>query len=221
MKFYFLVILLIYLSFILTVETNSEDDENFSSPGEEEEIDITKVTCGSIIKLRNLQYNTRLHSHKITYGSGSGQQSVTGMTDKDDSNSLWIIRGPHKKFCSPRKVIKNGDIIRLQHLNTLKNLHSHLHQSPLSNKQEVSAFGEDGDGDTGDNWKVIILDGNEEWKRNSVIRLQHVDTEKFLATTNYKFGNPIPGQNEICAVSSLNKEIEWITEEGFYFSPKK
>ena len=32
----------------------------------------------------------------------------------------------------------------------MKNLHSHLHQSPLSHNQEVSAFGDNGDeGDTG------------------------------------------------------------------------
>lgn len=36
------------------------------------------VTCGSLLKLRNIQVNSRLHSHDVKYGSGSGQQSVTG-----------------------------------------------------------------------------------------------------------------------------------------------
>ena len=31
------------------------------------------VTCGSIIKLRHKSTGTRLHSHKVTYGTGSGQ----------------------------------------------------------------------------------------------------------------------------------------------------
>lgn len=36
-----------------------------------------QVTCRSVIKLRNLR-GAFLHSHEIPYGSGSGQQSVTG-----------------------------------------------------------------------------------------------------------------------------------------------
>ena len=43
------------------------------------------------------------------------------------------------------------------HLRTRKNLHSHNYQSPLSQKQEVSAFGDDGEGDDGDLWEVRFL----------------------------------------------------------------
>lgn len=32
------------------------------------------VTCGSVIKLLNVDYKTRLHSHDVKYGTGSGQQ---------------------------------------------------------------------------------------------------------------------------------------------------
>ena len=38
-----------------------------------------------------------------------------------------------------------------------RNLHSHHFSSPLTNQQEVSAFGEMGEGDTGDVWKVMIV----------------------------------------------------------------
>lgn len=37
------------------------------------------VTCTSVIKLQNVQRGVRLHSHEVKYGSGSGQQSVTGI----------------------------------------------------------------------------------------------------------------------------------------------
>lgn len=37
-----------------------------------------------------------------------------------------------------REPIKCGDSIRLLHVSTRKNLHSHLFASPLSNNQEVS-----------------------------------------------------------------------------------
>jgi len=45
------------------------------------------VTCGSVLKLQNLAYKVRLHSHDVKYGSGSGQQSVTGTDTGDDVNS--------------------------------------------------------------------------------------------------------------------------------------
>ena len=32
----------------------------------------------------------RLHSHDVPYGSGSGQQSVTGFGGVEDSNSYWV-----------------------------------------------------------------------------------------------------------------------------------
>ena len=38
-----------------------------------------------------------------------------------------------------------------------RNLHSHHFSSPLTNQQEVSAFGEMGEGDTGDVWKVMVV----------------------------------------------------------------
>ena len=66
------------------------------------------VTCGSVLKLLNLQvsptsvrlrpirerfqHHVRLHSHDVKYGSGSGQQSCTGMPDMDDHNSHWLVK---------------------------------------------------------------------------------------------------------------------------------
>ena len=51
------------------------------------------VTCGSTVKLMNSQHKVRLHSHDVKYGSGSGQQSVTGTVIKEDVNSHWTIKG--------------------------------------------------------------------------------------------------------------------------------
>lgn len=51
------------------------------------------ITCGSVLKLQNAADNIRLHSHEVKYGSGSGQQSVTGMAHSDDVNSHWQILG--------------------------------------------------------------------------------------------------------------------------------
>src|SRR5688572_7602751 len=61
--------------------------------------DLSFVTCGSVVKLRHIPTNYRLHSHQVTYGSGSGQQSVTGFPNNDDPNSYWSVRGVHDKRC--------------------------------------------------------------------------------------------------------------------------
>ncbi|KAH3744714.1 MIR motif [Pelomyxa schiedti] len=192
--------------------TPSDDDDDAAA-------DV--VTCGSTIKLRHASTNYRLHSHKVTYGSGSGQQSVTGFPEFDDPNSLWTIHGGKDGSCPRGKQIKNGDVIRLMHAQTKKNLHSHLHQSPLTHQQEVSCYGDNGVGDSGDMWVVETQDKGP-WKRSAPIRFKHADTGMYLyATSQAKFGNPIPGQLEVSAVKHSDPNSLWNTAEGFYFPVEK
>ena len=130
-----------------------------------------------------LSQGNHLHSHGIAWGSGSGQQSVTTNSVKNDKSklhddiwhppfhlelyfkrlqselgSLWLLKeGFYAEQCEIGKPIACGDIIRLEHVDTRKNLHSHLFKAPLSGNQEVSAFGDEfGNGDTGDNWEVSL-----------------------------------------------------------------
>uniref|UniRef100_A0A6M2E617 Putative secreted stromal cell-derived factor 2 n=1 Tax=Amblyomma tuberculatum TaxID=48802 RepID=A0A6M2E617_9ACAR len=93
--------------------------------------DLQYVTCGSVLKLENLQNQVRLHSHDIKYGSGSGQQSVTGTLDREDNNSHWVVKGKREKACQRGDPIPCGSLVRLEHLVTHKNLHSHHFVSPL------------------------------------------------------------------------------------------
>lgn len=82
-------------------------------------------------------------------------------------------------FAHPhRDPIVCGQTIRLEHLPTRRNLHSHQFSSPLSDKQEISAFGEEGEGDSGDDW-MVICDG-EAWGRNQDVMLRHVDTDQWV-----------------------------------------
>ncbi|EFA83863.1 hypothetical protein PPL_02933 [Heterostelium album PN500] len=185
---------------------------------------ITKVTYGSIVKLGHVPTKFRLHSHKVSYGNtggGSGQQSVTGFPDNDDTNSLWTIKAAHGEYKPQGTIVKNGDTIRLIHLNTKKNLHSHLAVSPLTKNNEVSCFGENGEGDTGDNWKVELID-SKEWNRSSVFRLQHIDTKAYMvANANAKYQHPIPGQLEVSCVAKKNDDGKWKVEEGIYFEERE
>lgn len=68
-------------------------------------------------------------------GTGSGQQSVTGVASSEDSNSYWSVRGTSDAACSRGTPVKCGQTIRLTHVNTRRNLHSHYFASPLSSNQ--------------------------------------------------------------------------------------
>ncbi|RWW07813.1 hypothetical protein GW17_00028787, partial [Ensete ventricosum] len=120
------------------------------------------ITYGSVIKLMHERTKFRLHSHDVPYGSGSGQQSVTGFPNVDDSNSYWIVKSSPDSSAKQGDAIPNGTIIRLQHMRTRKWLHSHLHASPITGNLEVSiiyyvsCFGGDGKSDTGDFWRLEL-----------------------------------------------------------------
>lgn len=58
------------------------------------------VSCGSVLKLMNSATKVRLHSHDVKYGTGSGQQSVTGVEEKDDGNSHWVVKAENGKQCT-------------------------------------------------------------------------------------------------------------------------
>lgn len=166
------------------------------------------------MKLINEYYNVRLHSHDVKYGTGSGQQSVTATQRQEDVNSHWLIKGSSKKHCPRGQPVRCGDIIRLQHVSTAKNLHSHHFSAPLSNgNQEVSAYGVDGEGDSGDNW-MAMCDGDY-WERDEKIMLKHMDTEVYLSVSGHKYGSPISGQLEVVGSSHV-QAADWLAGEGIY-----
>ncbi|XP_004294218.1 PREDICTED: stromal cell-derived factor 2-like protein-like [Fragaria vesca subsp. vesca] len=49
-----------------------------------------EITYDSVLKLMHERTKFRLHSHDMSYGSGSGQQSVTAFPNVDDANSYWV-----------------------------------------------------------------------------------------------------------------------------------
>ncbi|XP_013196179.2 stromal cell-derived factor 2 [Amyelois transitella] len=177
------------------------------------------VTCGTILKLMNTDLKLRLHSHDVKYGSGSGQQSVTAVDVSDDHNSHWQVKAATGETCKRGSPIKCNSVIRLQHVGTKKNLHSHYFTSPLSGNQEVSCYGDDdGLGDSGDHWTVIC--NNDFWRRDTPVKLRHVDTAAFLAGSGRTFGRPISGQGEIVGVNSqYGAYTDWQAKEGLFVHP--
>nr|XP_018906954.1 PREDICTED: stromal cell-derived factor 2 [Bemisia tabaci] len=179
------------------------------------------VTYGSVLKLMNPEFEVRLHSHDIKYGTGSGQQSVTATKLQEDVNSHWAITPAMAQYRSRGDAVKCGDIIRLLHLETKMNLHSHLFPSPLSGNQEVSAYGKNGEGDSGDHWEVYCDTGD--WLRRDTIKLRHVDTNKFLGVSSKVYNRPITGQYEVAGFDSRVKKsmISWKAMEGVFVHPNE
>nr|CAG4652188.1 EOG090X0E0P [Triops cancriformis] len=176
-----------------------------------------QVTCGSVLKLQNLAYKVRLHSHDVKYGSGSGQQSVTGNDAKDDVNSHWAVFGSMTEICKRGEPVECGAKLRLQHMATKKFLHSHHFSSPLSANQEVSAFGENGVGDTGDHWTIVC--DSDFWERDDDVMFKHIDTGMYLACSGHSYGRPINGQLEIVGISRSDTTTKWQAAEGLYIHP--
>jgi dolichyl-phosphate-mannose--protein O-mannosyl transferase len=202
------------------------------------------ITCGSAIKLTHVESSAAargqapyyLNSEAKNLGAGSGQQIITVVGDNPAStNTLWWIRGPNDPLdrgssaaclAGTGQPIKCNEIIRLTHLETMKNLHSHDVKSPLSRQQEVSGFGEgDGIGDNGDDWRVVCTSTSQHyWRREQKVSFQHVDSGKFLgASSTVKFTHqncghscPILNHLESFARSSQDTYGNWFVEAGVH-----
>lgn len=194
------------------------------------------MTCGSTIKLVHEPTRFRLHSHEIAYGSGSGQQSITAHAARNDPNSYWLVKeGDDERVCAVGAPVQCGATLRLEHINTRRNLHSHTFSAPLTPKHhEVSGFGVAGEGDSGDSW-VVECEENMQcsaadqceddglWKRGELVRLRNVNTGRLLvtsATSRFDDSNcphcPINGQQEVSATAAKSESTLWFAGEGIY-----
>ena len=134
------------------------------------------------------------------------------------------IREAHNETaCTSGEPIRCGDMVRLTHVKTKKNLHSHGIAAPLTRYNfEVSGFGgDDMRSDSGDNWRIDCLQrkGAESkseffWRSDSLVRFNHVDTERWLSSsTKTKFHQtncpncPILGDLEVSAAHGKSDAI--------------
>lgn len=91
-----------------------------------------------------------LHSHESTYPageSGAGQQQITSYGHKDINNEWHLKRfnriPPSWNSTRPIDYVRNGDYLRLEHLETGRNLHAHKSLSIVTTKHfQVTGYGE-------------------------------------------------------------------------------
>lgn len=209
--------------------TTTDDDEKF-------------VTCGSAIKLTHVSSKFLLSSEQRQLQSGSGQQLVTAFEDMSSITGLWHVREGHHAdkdnghgggACVSGTPIKCGQVIRLMHLQTGSNLHTHGIRSPLSNQHEVSCFGHDGVGDGGDDWQVVCDAGSTSaynqalyWVREAHIQLKSTATNRWLGASssvqynekNCGRGCPIVNHLEVFGREGNDAYSHWKVEQGVYLS---
>ncbi|KAL7542216.1 hypothetical protein ACHAXR_011773 [Thalassiosira sp. AJA248-18] len=195
--------------------------------------DDKHVTCGSAIKLTHVESGGKylLSSDDRQLHTGSGQQLVTAAQNERSPKGLWQVReGTDEPLCDVGTPIKCGQIIRLMHLETGSNLHTHAHRSPLSNQHEVTGFGQGGEGDSGDDWKVVcegggyFSGGSEYWNREKTVQLKSVATDRYLgASSTVKFteqncgrGCPILNNLEVFGRTSSDSYSHWKVELGVH-----
>ncbi|KAK1891954.1 Stromal cell-derived factor 2-like protein 1 [Dissostichus eleginoides] len=199
------------------------------------ESELNHVTCGSLLKLLNTRHNVRLHSHDVKYGSAAAHAVRRDNHHSDSCLAHTPVSAPwnhlsyyswtfHQSasFGAPTargEAVKCGQGIRITHMKTGRNLHTHHFSSPLSNNQEVSAFGENGEGDNLDVW-TVQCDGIH-WEREEDVRFKHVGTDVFLSVTGEQYGHPIRGQREVHGMSSANQNNWWRSMEGVFLQPSQ
>jgi len=206
--------------------------ENMSEEDITATIESKTITYGSSLRIQNTITKYYLSSFGMNWSTGSGLQIVTAVQSDKDINSLFTIK---EGDTYPVKIngdpVLCGEVIRLEHIATGKNLHSHDFKSMVTNSQEACAFGEDGNGDVNDNFRITCYKQND----NDIITgkteffLQHVPTEKWLyinyKTSMFNDGNcrgcPIRGQREVSLTSKKDKQCLWKVMGGIIFSSEK
>ncbi|XP_069453274.1 protein O-mannosyl-transferase 2 isoform X6 [Ovis canadensis] len=189
------------------------------------------LAYGSVITVKNLRMAIGyLHSHRHFYpeGVGARQQQVTTYLHKD-YNNLWIIKKHNSNSdpldpSHPVEFVRHGDIIRLEHKETSRNLHSHYHEAPLTRKHyQVTGYGINGSGDSNDFWRIEVINrkfGNRIKVLRSRIRLIHLVTGCVLGSS----GKVLPKwgweQLEVTCTPYLKETLSSIWNVEDHINPK-
>jgi dolichyl-phosphate-mannose-protein mannosyltransferase len=115
-----------------------------------------------------------------TYPVGSLQQQVTCYHYKDENNEWMVLPRwdePAYDPNAPIRFLQDGDVIRLSHAPTTRNLHSHVVAAPISKlNHEVSGYGNTTIGDLQDHWEVEVVDDLKRGSKSHVDKIHSLTT---------------------------------------------
>lgn len=137
---------------------------------------------------------------------------VTTKTAND--STIWLVKGGagEIEISSQAKPLLRDDVVRLEHIATGTNLHSHSAPSPiLGDQQEVTAYGSFGNGDSNDNWKVEPESENA-WLSGQAVRLIHNNTLHNLHSHPASHPKFTAGYQEVTGFGGRDNNDLWIAE---------
>ncbi|RKP09865.1 dolichyl-phosphate-mannose-protein mannosyltransferase [Thamnocephalis sphaerospora] len=212
-----------------------------------------ELAYGSLVTVKSNAYGGGLlHSHVQKFPVGSQQQQVTTYGHKDENNNWMIARNwddqrkwladveaagkdPIKAFEEEEpQFIKDGDVIRLLHVSTNANLHSHSIEAPVTKSMwEVSGYGNASFGDKGDHWRVEVVDDMYKGKPGHVhslttrFHLRNVAFDCLLRGHNthlpewgFKQGEVVCDHKKDTSSSAALWNIEWHRNEKLPAAPR-
>ncbi|XP_063908323.1 protein O-mannosyl-transferase 2 isoform X2 [Zophobas morio] len=182
-----------------------------------------QVAYGALITLKNHRTGGGyLHSHYHLYPEnvGARQQQITTYTHKDDNNK-WLIKKYNTEDTSGIVVVRSGDLVRLEHVPTKRNLHSHKEQAPITKKHfQVTGYGENGTGDANDVWRVSVVgarDGTEVTAVSSKLKFVHYLQSCVLTTSGKQLPKWAYEQQEVsCNPNLRDPNGVWNVEENVF-----
>ncbi|RZF34134.1 hypothetical protein LSTR_LSTR003544 [Laodelphax striatellus] len=184
------------------------------------------VAYGAIVTLKNHRTGGGyLHSHWHLYpeGVGARQQQITTYTHKDENNKFLIKYYNKEIDVNDTEVVllRHGDLVRLEHVTTHRNLHSHREPAPISKKHyQVTGYGENGVGDANDVWKVQIVGGREGDVVHTVtskLKFIHALQHCILTTSNKQLPKWAYEQQEVsCNPNLRDKNAIWNVEDNVF-----
>ncbi|RUS30488.1 glycosyltransferase family 39 protein [Jimgerdemannia flammicorona] len=151
------------------------------------------IRYGDNITVMHKETKVYLHSHIDKYPlryedgriSSQGQQ-VTGYPHKD-LNNFWRVKpaddDENIDLDNPSRIVRHGEIIRLEHILTRSHLLTHDVASPLMpTNQEITTISVDDDGRRNETLFQLLIEGTDDhgtaWKTtSSYFKLIHMDTK--------------------------------------------
>lgn len=190
-----------------------------------------EVSYGARITLKNHKTaGAYLHSHHALYeeGFGAKQQQVTTYAHKDINNDFIMKRWNKEplNITDPDvdldiDYVRNGDLVRLEHVITRRNIHSHNQPAPVMKRlYQVSGYGENGTGDANDVFRLEVIDGKEGEIVKAVvhkIKLHHYFMKCVLTTTGKNLPKWGFEQGEVaCNPTLRDPNSLWNVEDNYF-----
>ncbi|XP_052787486.1 protein O-mannosyl-transferase 2-like [Mya arenaria] len=181
-----------------------------------------RLAYGSVFSLKQQRTGgAYLHSHWHLYPEEHPprQQQVTTYSHKDENN-MWRVKPAIEEadVKGPPVIVRNGDLVRLEHVGTRRNLHTHREPAPLTPRHfQLTGYGQDGVGDANDVWQIQVPgaeEGSELMAVRSKLRLVHYYVRCALHSHDKKL--PKWGWEQLeatCNPNTKDPKTLWSVEE--------